>query len=92
MIASARAQSATEAASGPTESRLGANGKAPSSGMRDAVGLNPTSPFSAAGMRIEPPVSEPIAMSQVPSAAETAAPDEDPPGTRLSSVALPGTG
>ena len=40
MMASARAQSATEAASGPIESRLGASGKAPSSGTRRAVGLS----------------------------------------------------
>ncbi len=40
-------------------------------------------------MRTEPPVSVPMAMSEVPSAAETPAPEEEPPGTRLGSAALP---
>ncbi len=92
ITASAIAQSATVRASGPSESRTGDSGKAPASGMRLAVGLKPTMPFSAAGMRMEPPVSEPMAMSQVPSAAETPAPEDEPPGMRLSLVALPGTG
>ncbi|MCY1373044.1 hypothetical protein D9M69_602940 [compost metagenome] len=91
ITASARMQSATVLAKGPIESRAGVSGKAPSSGMRRAVGLKPTKPFRAAGMRMEPPVSEPIAISLVPSAAETAAPEEEPPGTRLESIALPGT-
>lgn len=43
-------------------------------------------------MRTEPPLSEPMAISLVPSAAETAAPEEEPPGMRLGSIALPGTG
>ncbi|MCY1300953.1 hypothetical protein D9M70_505410 [compost metagenome] len=92
ITASAIAQSATVPASGPSESRLGDSGKAPSSGMRRAVGLKPTMPFNAAGMRTEPPVSEPMAMSQVPSAAETPAPEDDPPGMSRWSVAFPGTG
>ena len=40
--------------------------------------------------RTDPPVSEPMAMSEVSSATETPAPDDDPPGMRVASTALPG--
>ena len=76
------AQSATLLAIGPTESSEWASGSTPSSGTRRAVGLNPTTPLSAAGMRVEPPVSVPIAPATMPSVTEIAAPDDDPPGTR----------
>jgi hypothetical protein len=39
-------------------------------------------PHSAAGMRIDPPVSEPRPMKAAPAATETAPPDEEPPGMR----------
>ncbi len=45
---------------------------------------------SAAGMRVEPPVSLPMEISHIPSATATAAPDEEPPGTRLRSAGMPG--
>ena len=77
------AQHATELASGPTESRLGASGSTPSIGTRRAVGLNPTMPHIAAGNRHDPPVSVPSAANAMPSATETAAPEDDPPGMRL---------
>ena len=89
-IASAVAQASTVAAIGPTESSVGDSGKAPSVGTRDLVGLNPTRPHNAAGMRTEPPVSVPIEMSDMPSAVATAAPELDPPGTRDRSAGLPG--
>jgi len=79
---SSNAQSATDFASGPAESSESDSGRTPSSGTRRAVGLNPTMPFSAAGMRTDPPVSEPIAAAAMPSVTEIAAPDDDPPGTR----------
>ncbi|TIU11676.1 MAG: hypothetical protein E5W49_27905 [Mesorhizobium sp.] len=66
------------------------SGRTPSRGTRRAVGLTPTTPFSDAGMRTEPPVSEPIEISLVPSATETPAPEDEPPATRPASVALPG--
>ena len=50
-------------------------------GTRRAVGLYPTIPQNAAGIRHDPPVSVPNAASAIPSATETAAPDELPPGT-----------
>ena len=90
ITASALAQSATLRASGPIKSSENDNGNAPSVGTRHALGLKPTMPHSAAGMRVEPPVSVPIAMSHMRSAAATAAPDEEPPGTRARSAGLPG--
>ena len=42
----------------------------------------PTTPVSAAGWRIEPPVSVPSAKSASPAATATALPPDEPPGTR----------
>jgi len=81
-IASYIAQQAAELASGPMESSVKESGKAPSRGTRRAVGLNPATPHSAAGWRIEPRVSEPSAITHMPSACATAAPEDEPPGTR----------
>ena len=67
---------------GPMESSVYDSGKAPSVGMRWRLGLKPTMPHSAAGMRVEPPVSLPMAISHMPSATATAPPDDEPPGTR----------
>ena len=47
-----------------------------------AVLLKPTSPCNAAGMRIEPPVSEPSAAQAAPAATEAAPPEVEPPGMR----------
>ena len=75
---------------GPTESSVKLSGKAPSVGTRCRLGLKPTRPHSAAGMRTEPPVSVPMAISHMPSATATAAPADEPPGTRARSRGLPG--
>ena len=90
MTASVMAQQATLLARGPIESSVVDSGKAPSSGIRFCVGLKPTRPQSAEGIRTEPPVSVPIATTHWPSAAETPAPEDEPPGTRLRSQGLPG--
>ena len=45
-------------------------------------------PHSAAGWRIEPPVSVPIAHGASPAATAAALPPEDPPGTRSRSHGL----
>ncbi len=50
---------ATSRAIGPTVSMLGASGHTPVSGIRPQVVLRPAIPQHAAGIRIEPPVSEP---------------------------------
>ena len=55
----------------------------PCSGPRETrprVGLSPTSPQQAAGMRIEPPPSLPCAIGTMPAATAAAAPPEEPPG------------
>jgi hypothetical protein len=52
------------------------------------VGLSPTIPHSAAGWRIEPPVSVPIAHGARPAATAAAEPPELPPGTRERSQGL----
>ena len=52
--------------------------------------MNPTMPQPAAGLRTEPPVSVPSAATAMRSATETAAPADEPPGTRLRSAGLPG--
>src|SRR2546429_171554 len=48
----------------------------------------PTIPHRAAGWRIEPPVSVPIAQGARPAATAAALPPEEPPGTRLRSHGL----
>jgi hypothetical protein len=89
--ASASAQSATLSAIGPTTSRVDEREKAPSVGTRPEVGLKPTAPDRAAGIRSEPPVSLPMAMSAIPSMTETTAPDDEPPVTLDRSRGLPGS-
>ena len=58
------------------------SGTAPCSGVSRWVFLKPTRPCSAAGMRIEPPVSEPSAAQAAPVATVTAPPEVLPPGMR----------
>src|SRR5918911_824999 len=45
-------------------------------------------PHSAAGWRIEPPVSVPIAQGTSPAATAAALPPDEPPGTRVRSHGL----
>ena len=52
------------------------------------VGLRPTIPHSAAGWRIEPPVSVPSAHGAEPAATAAALPPLEPPGTRPRSHGL----
>ncbi len=56
--------------------------------MLPSAGLKPTTPQSDEGMRIEPPVSLPIAQSHMPIATATADPPDEPPATRLGSSGL----
>ena len=51
--------------------------------MAPYVGFMPTMPVSAAGWRIEPPVSVPIDHGAVPPATTAAEPPLLPPGTRV---------
>ncbi len=52
------------------------------------MGFTPTTPQSAAGWRIEPPVSEPSATGAYPAATAAAEPPLEPPGTRDGSRGL----
>ncbi len=81
---------ATSRAIGPTLSMLGASGHTPVSGIRPQVVFRPAIPQQAAGMRIDPPVSEPYETSASPLATATAEPLEEPPGTRSGSSGLTG--
>src|SRR5580698_4382153 len=56
--------------------------------MRPNVGFSPTVPQKLAGMRIEPPVSDPIAATQSPAATAAAEPPLEPPGMRERSHGL----
>jgi len=80
--ASITAQQRTLAASGPRESSEVDSGSVLSVGTRRCVGLKPVRPHSAAGMRTDPPVSEPMPATAMPSVTDTAAPLDEPPGMR----------
>src|SRR5262249_52828609 len=67
---------------GPTVSKLGASGKQPAVDTRSNVGLKPTTPQHAAGMRIDPPESVPSAASARPAASVAAEPPLEPPAIR----------
>jgi len=70
--------SATERARGPADRMLLAGVW----GIRPWVGLSPTRPQKAAGMRTDPPRSLPIVKGPNPAATAAAPPDVDPPGVR----------
>ena len=48
-------------------------------------GLKPTTPQNDAGIRIEPPPSDPVARGTMPAAIAAADPPDEPPGTRVTS-------
>src|SRR5436305_10602768 len=79
-------QSLTVRAIGPTWSKLGASGKQPLVGTRSKVGLKPTTPQQAAGMRIDPPESVPSAASASPAARAAADPPLEPPAIRPGAI------
>ena len=54
-------------------------------GTRPGEGRNPTTPQNAAGMRSDPPVSEPVASGTMPDASATAEPPDEPPHVRFGS-------
>src|SRR5580704_11751083 len=56
--------------------------------MRPKLGLSPTSPVHAAGIRIEPPPSPPVAIGTMPPATADAEPPLDPPGVTAGSHGL----
>src|ERR671914_798679 len=64
------------------------NGLGGHCGTRAKVGLSPTTPQNAAGMRIEPPPSVPTASGTIPAATAAALPPLEPPAVRLGSHGL----
>ena len=84
--------SATVPAKTETQSRLRQAGTTPRAEIAPRVGFSPTMLLSAAGTRPEPAVSVPSAKETSPRATATADPDEEPPGTRVGSIAFRGTG
>ncbi len=73
------AASVTVAASGPMWSIVHDSSITPARLTRPYVGLSPTTPQQAAGSRIEPPVSLPIAPATSPAATAAAEPLDEPP-------------
>ena len=56
--------------------------KTSTSGTRPYGGLNPTTPQNDAGIRIDPPMSEPVASVVVPAASDAPEPPLEPPGEK----------
>jgi hypothetical protein len=83
------AQQSTLCPIGPVASKDVDSGKTPSPGIRVVVGFNPVMPQKTAGARVDPPVSVPIVAAAIPSAMETALPDDEPPATNPSSISRP---
>ena len=67
---------------GPMESSVPDKASAPCKLIKPRVVFKPVIPFSAAGMRTEPPVSEPSAAGHKAAATATPEPLEEPPGVR----------
>lgn len=74
--------SATERVSGPATDRPPTPERPGIDGTRPRLGFSPTSPVAAAGIRTDPPPSDPTAAGSSPAATATAAPLDDPPGAR----------
>ena len=82
------ATSATVRASGPIAINVFHPATDGSCGTSPKVGLNPTTPQNAAGMRIEPPPSPPSATGPANAATCAAAPPDEPPAVRPRSCGL----
>src|SRR3954465_5015060 len=82
IASSRRARSSTLRAIGPLTPRLRSIAAAGVCATRPILGLNPTTPQKLAGLRNEPPMSEPCASQAMPVASDTAAPPEEPAAER----------
>src|SRR5881392_3254791 len=76
------ARTAAVCAIGPAWSIDHESGSTPARLTRPYVGLRPLIPQSEAGMRIEPPVSDPSAPGASAAATATPEPEDEPPATR----------
>src|SRR2546429_86297 len=84
-----KAASRTVRAHGPPWSREDENATIPYRETPPYVGFTPTVPVTAAGWRIDPPVSVPIASGAWNEASAAAEPPPEPPGMRGGSHGLP---
>src|ERR1700683_90934 len=82
MASSSSARSSTLRAIGPWTPRLRSIFAAGVCATRPMLGRRPTTPQKLAGLRSEPPMSEPWASHAVPVASATAAPPEEPAAER----------
>ena len=85
---SSSATSPTFRAIGPVTPIVSQWLRAGQSGTRPNEGRRPTTPQNDAGLRNEPPMSEPSASGTMPAARAAAAPPLDPPADRLRSAGL----
>src|SRR5271155_5823874 len=88
MVLSESARSATERPRHPLVLRVDHPIPTLGLGTRPMEGRKPTTLQNAAGLRSEPPVSEPVATGASPQASATAAPPEDPPQVFVRSYGL----
>src|SRR2546429_1538364 len=79
MIEYARAVPGMSRAIGPSVSSDALSGITPPRSMDPKAGLNPATPQSEAGMRVDPPVSPPTPPSHIPPPTAPPAPPEGPP-------------
>src|SRR4051794_36315212 len=79
----------TGRAQGPPRAREDENATMPYRDTPPYVGLTPTVPVTAAGWRMEPPVSVPMARGASKEARAAEEPPPDPPGMRVRSHGLP---
>src|SRR3954464_11321087 len=82
MASSISARSSTLRAIGPWTPRLRSIANFGECATRPMLGRNPTMPQNLAGLRSEPPMSEPCASHAVPVASATAAPPDEPAAER----------
>src|SRR4029077_14302635 len=86
---STAALSPTERVMGPTWSRVQDSGNTPVRPTRPIVGLSPTTPHSAARIRVQPTGTVPTAAYHRPAPPAAAGPLLDPPAIRPGSCGLP---
>ena len=88
-VESNRQTSGTVRAIGPSTGKLDQPTRRLSLGTRPGVGRKPTMPEKAAGLRSDPPVSEPVHSGTMPVANATAEPPDEPAADFCGSNGLP---
>jgi len=71
-----------EAAAGVDRCKFVESGEVDGDKPNFGSGKTVQGPHKAAGIRVDPPVSVPMPATAMPSATETAAPEDEPPGIR----------